>query len=93
MACNNVKMLPEALLRSGRIELWLKTELPKQRVRQQILEYCTRGDNETLRGVHRTYWPPLPPATRYSPPLARATHHHWPSHTHHRWPLILTAAG
>merc|ERR1711998_658827 len=49
MACNNLKMLPEPLLRSGRIELWLKTELPKQQVRQDILSLCLRGAASELQ--------------------------------------------
>eukprot|EP00966_Prymnesium_polylepis_P275029 6355054-Prymnesium_polylepis.1 len=40
MACNNLKMLPEPLLRSGRIELWLKTELPKLQARPATPAAC-----------------------------------------------------
>lgn len=37
MACNDLRILPEALVRSGRIELWIKTERPNCKLRQQIL--------------------------------------------------------
>lgn len=38
MTAMNVKDMPPALLRSGRVELWLETKLPPKAVRKQILE-------------------------------------------------------
>lgn len=37
MACNDLRILPEALVRSGRIELWVKTKRPNSKTRQKIL--------------------------------------------------------
>merc|ERR1712110_621223 len=37
-AAADAKFLPPALLRSGRIELWLKTDKPKPRERKAILQ-------------------------------------------------------
>merc|ERR1719220_1588613 len=39
MAAADAKVLPPAILRSGRIELWLKTEKPKTRERKAMLQY------------------------------------------------------
>ncbi len=44
MTCESPKTLPEALIRSGRIELWLKLERPKGRQRLEILRKLT-GDS------------------------------------------------
>ena len=38
MTAMDVRQVPEALLRSGRVELWLETRLPQAPVRAQILE-------------------------------------------------------
>jgi len=38
MACADVKLLPEALIRSGRIELWIKTERPGNKTRREMLK-------------------------------------------------------
>lgn len=38
MTAMNVKLIPDALLRSGRIELWLETKAPGAAVRAQILQ-------------------------------------------------------
>merc|ERR1719331_2440556 len=38
MAAADAKFLPPAILRSGRIELWLKTEKPKPKERKAILQ-------------------------------------------------------
>jgi len=37
MSCESPRSLPEALIRSGRIELWVKTEYPKAKQRARIL--------------------------------------------------------
>mmetsp|Transcript_49263 Transcript_49263/g.104824 ORF Transcript_49263/g.104824 Transcript_49263/m.104824 type:complete len:528 (+) Transcript_49263:135-1718(+) len=39
MAAADAKFLPPAILRSGRIELWLKTEKPKTRERKAMLQH------------------------------------------------------
>jgi len=38
MTAMNVRLIPEALLRSGRVELWLETKTPSLEVRGEILE-------------------------------------------------------
>merc|ERR1719456_1265675 len=39
MAAADAKFLPPAILRSGRIELWIKTEKPKTRDRKAMLQH------------------------------------------------------
>jgi len=53
MTCESPKSLPDALIRSGRIELWLKTEYPKGKQRLEILkkliqEQAAQGGNQLL---------------------------------------------
>ncbi|MEJ1964530.1 MAG: ATP-binding protein [Gammaproteobacteria bacterium] len=38
MTAMDVRKMPEALLRSGRVELWLETKLPTEEIRGRILE-------------------------------------------------------
>mmetsp|Transcript_30514 Transcript_30514/g.71233 ORF Transcript_30514/g.71233 Transcript_30514/m.71233 type:complete len:537 (-) Transcript_30514:144-1754(-) len=48
MAAADAKFLPPAILRSGRIELWLKTEKPKARERKAILQkYVDKAKAQT----------------------------------------------
>ena len=52
MTCESPKTLPEALVRSGRIELWLKLERPTGRQRWEILQKLAGECPEPeLRGV------------------------------------------
>lgn len=41
MTATNVRPIPEALLRSGRVELWLETRPPERAVREEILRRWT----------------------------------------------------
>mmetsp|Transcript_26768 Transcript_26768/g.49175 ORF Transcript_26768/g.49175 Transcript_26768/m.49175 type:complete len:527 (-) Transcript_26768:254-1834(-) len=48
MAAADAKFLPAAILRSGRIELWLKTEKPKAKARKVILQkYLDKAQAQT----------------------------------------------
>lgn len=48
MTAANAKMLPEPLLRSGRIELWLHTKLPEYPTRMQMLKDLLSEDSNGL---------------------------------------------
>ena len=43
MTAMNVSSLPPALIRSGRVELWLEMQLPDVKARKQILEKCLQS--------------------------------------------------
>jgi transitional endoplasmic reticulum ATPase len=43
MTAMNLRHLPPALVRSGRVELWLEMKLPDREARQRILENHLRG--------------------------------------------------
>merc|ERR1719343_1889057 len=47
MAAADAKFLPPAILRSGRIELWLKTEKPKTRERKAMLQHYVDTANRS----------------------------------------------
>ena len=52
MTCESPKTLPDALIRSGRIELWVKLEYPGNRKRLAILEkLCAEERLEAMRGI------------------------------------------
>merc|ERR1712203_367530 len=48
MAAADAKFLPPAILRSGRIELWLKTEKPKARERKAMLQHYVDSANRNV---------------------------------------------
>merc|ERR1712157_220868 len=50
MAAADAKFLPPAILRSGRIELWLKTEKPKARERKAMLQHYVDSANQSVVG-------------------------------------------
>ena len=50
MTATNVRPIPEALLRSGRVELWLETQPPDLAVRESILRRWTE-DNDIFAGI------------------------------------------
>lgn len=51
MTCESPRSLPEALIRSGRIELWLKLEHPKAKQRAVILENLLRRESRSINGA------------------------------------------
>ena len=52
MTCESPKTLPDALIRSGRIELWVKLEYPGNRKRLAILEkLCAEERLDAMRGI------------------------------------------
>lgn len=51
MTAMDVRPIPEALLRSGRVELWLETRAPGAATREQILRRWLQHDAETLAGL------------------------------------------
>lgn len=51
MTAMDVKSLPAALLRSGRVELWLETELPDQAARAEILRDWLKGVPDPIGGA------------------------------------------
>ncbi len=51
MTAMNVRPIPEALLRSGRVELWLETKPPTETVRQSILERWTKDAHEAFADI------------------------------------------
>ncbi len=51
MTAMNPSVLPPALLRSGRVELWLETRLPGEEARQAIVAERLRGLPEPLASV------------------------------------------
>jgi len=48
MTCESPKSLPDALIRSGRIELWLKTEYPKGKQRAKILKKLLKEQGQKV---------------------------------------------
>jgi len=53
MAAMNVAHLPPALVRSGRVELWLEMKLPDEQARAAILnDHPTRRGTGLRGGVH-----------------------------------------
>jgi AAA+ superfamily predicted ATPase len=48
MTAMDVRLIPEALLRSGRIELWLETRTPDLDTREKILARWTADDTDLL---------------------------------------------
>lgn len=60
MAAADAKSLPPAILRSGRIELWLKTEKPKTRERKAMLQhYVDAACRSSGQGVDELLRAPL----------------------------------
>jgi len=60
MTAMNVSSLPPALIRSGRIELWLEMGLPDADARREILQTRVKALPEPLDGVDLEAWPRLP---------------------------------
>ncbi|MEJ1964531.1 MAG: AAA family ATPase [Gammaproteobacteria bacterium] len=60
MTAMDVKKIPEALLRSGRVELWLETKAPDEATRSRILE---RWMGDELPGYQSIDYAPLARAT------------------------------
>merc|ERR1712032_386206 len=60
MAAADAKCLPPAILRSGRIELWLKLEKPKARDRKAMLEkYASQAQSSASPTAPELLRPPL----------------------------------
>jgi len=60
MAAADAKFLPPAILRSGRIELWLKTEKPKTRERKAMLQhYVDKAQRAAAPDAAELLRPPL----------------------------------
>jgi len=60
MAAADAKFLPPAILRSGRIELWLKTEKPKTKERKAMLQHYVETANRSAgEGTTELLRPPL----------------------------------
>merc|ERR1719224_355827 len=60
MAAADAKFLPPAILRSGRIELWLKTDKPKPRERKAILQqYIDKSQKAAAAEAHDLLRAPL----------------------------------
>lgn len=64
MTATNVRPIPEALLRSGRVELWLETRPPEAAVREEILRRWTEEgdmftgiDHAALAGITEGFTP------------------------------------
>ncbi|MCU1785288.1 AAA family ATPase [Pseudomonas sp. 13B_2.1_Bac1] len=51
MTAMDVRPIPEALLRSGRVELWLETRTPDESTREKILRRWLESDTETFEGL------------------------------------------
>ncbi|MEZ5324343.1 MAG: ATP-binding protein [Verrucomicrobiales bacterium] len=52
MTAMNVKSLPSALVRSGRMELWLETQLPDRDARWEILKELLSGQLKPIASVN-----------------------------------------
>eukprot|EP00239_Pterosperma_sp_CCMP1384_P011583 CAMPEP_0197865624 /NCGR_PEP_ID=MMETSP1438-20131217/43770_1 /TAXON_ID=1461541 /ORGANISM="Pterosperma sp., Strain CCMP1384" /LENGTH=590 /DNA_ID=CAMNT_0043484113 /DNA_START=72 /DNA_END=1844 /DNA_ORIENTATION=- len=50
MACNDLRLLPEALIRSGRVELWVKTERPDGKKRLAMLKELLKNSGSGSSG-------------------------------------------
>lgn len=60
MAAADAKFLPPAILRSGRIELWLKTDKPRAQDRKAILQkYVEKGQALAAPDAQQLLRPPL----------------------------------
>src|ERR1041385_7391665 len=54
MTAMNVSSLPEAMLRSGRVELWLETRLPGAEARSAIMRRTLAGLPEPISSADLT---------------------------------------
>ncbi|BBM85987.1 ATP-binding protein [Candidatus Uabimicrobium amorphum] len=51
MTAMDVSNIPPALVRSGRVELWLELELPDEKTRREILEHCIQQHGDFFHDV------------------------------------------
>lgn len=52
MTAMNVSSMPAALVRSGRVELWLETQLPNRAARSEILNELLSGQDAAITSVN-----------------------------------------